>query len=48
VVKRFGCVVLKQEMQLFCMMQLGVPKESEELFLQKTGDMHGVQIRLVH
>lgn len=45
VVKRFGCTVLKQELQLFCNMELGVPKIDEASFLEKVKDMHGVQVR---
>lgn len=45
VVKRFGCVVLQNEMQLFCRMVIGIPKESLELCLDKLGDLHGVEVK---
>ncbi len=45
VVKRFNCVVLVNEMQLFCRMVLGVPKKEEDTFLQKLQDAHGIEIR---
>lgn len=46
-VKRFGCVVYVNEMQLFCRMVIGVPKAEEALFLQKLQDTHGVEIKKV-
>lgn len=42
-VKRFGCVVQQQELQLFCRMVLGVPQAQEALFLDKAGAMHGLE-----
>ena len=46
-VKRFGCVVQQQEIQLFCRMVLGVPQAQEALFLQKISDMQGVELTRV-
>ena len=43
-VKRFGCVVQQQELQLFCRMQLGVPLAQEPLFLDKVQDLHTIEI----
>lgn len=43
VVKRFGCVVLQNESQLFCRMVLGIPKESLENCINKLKDLHGVE-----
>ncbi|MBO9684683.1 MAG: YigZ family protein [Flavisolibacter sp.] len=45
VVKRFGCVVLQNEMQLFCRMVIGIPKEDLELCLDKLNDLHGVEVK---
>jgi uncharacterized YigZ family protein len=45
VVKRFGCVVIENEMQLFCRMVIGIPKESFGLCLQKLEEMHGVELK---
>ena len=45
VVKRFSCVVIESEMQLFCKMLIGVPKETEQLSLEKLGDLHGVEVK---
>jgi uncharacterized YigZ family protein len=44
IVKRFHCVVMQNEMQLFCRLQLGVPKSEEQLFLDKLKDFHSVTI----
>lgn len=45
VVKRFNCVVLHNEMQLFCNLKIGVPKADEPFFLQRIGDLRGVEVR---
>lgn len=45
VVKRFGCVVLQNEMQLFCRMVIGIPKENLELCLDKLNDLRGVEVK---
>ncbi|HWJ29932.1 MAG TPA: YigZ family protein [Flavisolibacter sp.] len=45
VVKRFGCVVIENEMQLFCRMKIGIPKSAEEECLQKLKDIHGVEVK---
>ena len=45
VVKRFGCVVLQNEAQLFCRMILGIPKENLENCLNKIKDLHGVECK---
>jgi hypothetical protein len=31
-------------MQLFCRMQIGIPKENLELCLEKLNDLHGVEL----
>lgn len=43
-VKRFGCVVLQNEMQLFCRMTIGIPRENLDLCLEKLNDIHGVEL----
>jgi len=43
-VKRFGCTVVQQELQLFCRMMLAVPQAQEALFLEKASDMQEVEI----
>ena len=44
VVKRFNGVIITNEMQLFCKMVLGVPKNEEPAFLQKMNDAYGITI----
>ena len=45
VVKRFGCVIHQSEMQLFCRMLIGIPKENFDLCLEKLKDLHGVDAK---
>ncbi len=46
-VKRYSCVVLENEMQLFCRMVAGVPKGEEAVFAERIGDLHGVEFRKI-
>jgi uncharacterized YigZ family protein len=46
-IKRFGCVVQQQELQLFCRMVMGVPQAQEALFLEKVQDLHTLEITKV-
>jgi hypothetical protein len=43
VVKRFGCVILQNEAQLFCRMVLGIPLENLESTINKLHDLHGLE-----
>jgi len=45
VVKRFGLSVLKNEMQLFCRMEVGIPAENLDFCLEKLKDMHAVEVK---
>jgi uncharacterized YigZ family protein len=44
IVKQFNCVVLKQEVQLFCSLEIGVPKNKLEEVLNKMKDLRGVNL----
>lgn len=44
-VKRFECVVLQKEMQLFCRMVIAIPKENLNVCLEKLNDLHGVEMQ---
>lgn len=44
IVKQFDCVVLKQDVQLFCLMEIGVPKSKLEPVLDKLKDLRGVEV----
>jgi uncharacterized YigZ family protein len=46
-VKRYGCVVLENETQLFCRMVVGVPKAEEEVFSDRIRDIHGMEFRKI-
>ena len=45
--KRFNCEVLSKEMQLFCHMQVGIPKATEEAILEKLRELYSLQIKKV-
>ena len=47
VVKQFNCTVVSQDMQLFCMMTIGVPKNREEEVLYRLRDMQNVEVEKV-
>lgn len=44
VLKKSNCSILNQTMQLFCHMDVGVPKSNEELVLLKLKDVYGLQM----
>lgn len=48
VVKQFNCIVLKQDAQLFCSMEIGVPKISLTEVLSKLGEIRGVETERCH
>lgn len=45
VLKRYPCVVHKQEMQLFCHMEIGIPRLHAETCLRQLGHIFGVTIQ---
>ncbi|RAJ87856.1 putative YigZ family protein [Chitinophaga dinghuensis] len=47
VVKQHNVTVLAQEMQLFCSMDIGIPKSQEELCLLKLQDIRGLEVKAV-
>lgn len=44
VVKQFGCTVFKQDAQLFCSMEIGVPKSFLTEVLSKLGELRGAEV----
>ena len=46
-VKQYDCLILKQELQLFCLMEIGVPKNSLEKALIKLKELRGLEINLL-
>jgi uncharacterized YigZ family protein len=47
IVKRYGCVVLENEMQLFCRSKIGIPKADEAACLQQLKELHSLEIRKI-
>lgn len=46
-VKQFHCAVLKQETQLFCSLEIGVPKNRIEEVMNKLKDLRAVEIKAI-
>ncbi|MFZ1534746.1 MAG: YigZ family protein [Chitinophagaceae bacterium] len=44
IVKQYECVIQKQETQLFCLLEMGVPKSKMEEVLNKMKDLRGVEV----
>jgi uncharacterized YigZ family protein len=47
IVKQYDCVLLKQEMQLFCSMEIGVPKNRLDEVMNKTMGLRGVEVEKI-
>lgn len=45
IVKHFNCTVLHQEMQLFCLLKIGIPKSRLEEVIYKFKDLHTVTLQ---
>ena len=45
IIKRFNCEVLSNEMQLFCLMEIGIPKAAEVNCIEKLRELYGVQLK---
>jgi hypothetical protein len=43
-IKQFDCVVLRQEINLFCDFEIGIPQKWLEAIMFKLRDMKGVEI----
>lgn len=44
-IKRYSGTILQNEMQLFCNLQVGIPKSEETVFVERIGDLHNVELR---
>jgi uncharacterized YigZ family protein len=44
IVKKYDCSILKQQLELFCVMEIGVPKKNFELVMMKLKEIYGVEI----
>ena len=47
VVKQNNCTVLSQELQLFCSMEVGIPKSSLDLCLLRLKDIYNLEVKAV-
>jgi Uncharacterized conserved protein len=47
ILKQCNCQVIKQEMQLFCDMTIGIPKARKEEVLYKLNDLRNVEVALM-
>lgn len=47
VVKQMGCTVLSQEMHLFCLVKIGIPRAKLQETLYRLGELHRVELRAV-
>ncbi|MDE3235743.1 MAG: YigZ family protein [Bacteroidota bacterium] len=47
IVKQFNCTVIKQEMQLFCLLTIGIPKARLDDVLYRFNDMHTVSFKKI-
>lgn len=45
--KQFGCTVIGQEQQLFCLLKIGIPKARLDEVLFKFNDLHTVDVKQV-
>ncbi|MDB5211835.1 MAG: protein co-occurring with transport system [Sediminibacterium sp.] len=45
IVKQFGCSVMGQEMQLFCLLKIGIPKARLDEVLYKLKEIHSLDIQ---
>ncbi len=43
-IKQYDCIIFKQELQLFCLMEIGVPKINAAMFLSKLNELTSVEI----
>lgn len=44
IIKQFDCVVIKQDTQLFCSLEIGIPKQDLQQVILKLNDVQGVTV----
>jgi uncharacterized YigZ family protein len=47
IVKKYNCSVLNQQMELFCRMDIGIPKSNLELVMLKFKEIRGVELKQI-
>jgi uncharacterized YigZ family protein len=45
VLKQYNCNIIKQELQLFCSIQFGIPKNRLQEVLYKLNDLHNIELK---
>jgi uncharacterized YigZ family protein len=43
IIKKYDCSVLSQQLELFCVMEIGIPKKNFELVMLKLKDIYGLE-----
>ena len=43
-IKQFDCIIHKQELQLFCLLEIGIPKNEQNAMLMKLKEVRGLEI----
>ena len=43
-IKQFDCIIHKQELQLFCLLEIGIPKNKMDAMLMKLKEVRGLEI----
>jgi len=45
IIRQYDCVIVKQETQLFCLFEIGIPKNKLEFVMNKLKDKYTVEVR---
>lgn len=48
IAKKYNCTVLDRQMELFCKMDIGIPKANHELILLKLKEVPGIEVHQLH
>jgi len=48
IAKKYNCTIRDQQMELFCRMDIGIPKANHELILLKLKEIRGLEIHELH
>lgn len=48
IVKKYNCSISDQKMDLFCVMEIGIPRNNLELVLLKLKEIYGVEIEIIN
>ncbi len=47
IAKKYSCTILDQQMELFCQMNIGIPKANNELILLKLNEISGIEVNAI-